>query len=264
MGSLSDYAENAMLDHVTNETPLSQATHLYVGLSTATIDDTTTGTSVTEPADTYARVETDSWDTAATRQTSNTSLITFAQAGASWGTITDWFIADAATLGNIIAYGTFGTSKSVVAGNTPSIAAGELDVIFSASAGGGGWTDVLVHEMLDHVFLTGAYTAPSLYGALYTVTPTDSTGGTECTGNNYARTSAYVGGWSAAAAGSTDNDAAISWPTPSGSWGTVVAAALCDASTVGNILLYDDVTNQEPNDGDTVEIPAGDFDITLA
>jgi hypothetical protein len=265
MGSLSNYAEDAMLDHVLNTTAMSVPTNLYVGLSTATIDDTTTGSTVTEPGDTYARVVHNSWDTAATRKTSNTGTVTFATATGSWGTITDWFIADAATLGNIIAYGTLAVSKAVASGNTPSFADDELDVTFNASGASGGWTDFLCHEMLDHVFKVGSWTAPTdLYFALFTVSPTDSTFGTECAAaNNYSRAQ-YTGTWSASSGGASDNDAVISFPTPSGSWGTVIAAGACDAASGTNLLLYGDTTSQEPTNGDTVQIPAGDFNVTLA
>lgn len=269
MGSLSNYAEDAMLDHVLNTSAMSVPTNLYVGLATATIDDTDTGATVTEPsgANNYARVNVNTWDTAATRLTSNTSVVTFNQCQtAPWGTITDWFISDSGTIGagNIIAYGTLATSKSVVVGNTPSFAAGELDVIFNASGASGGWTDFVVHEMLDHVFKVGAYTAPTdLYFALFTVSPTDSTFGTECSGNNYSR-SQYTGTWSASSGGTSDNDAVIQFATPSGSWGTVIAAGACDANTGTNLMFYGDVTSQEPGNGDDVEIPAGDADISLA
>jgi len=269
MGSLSNYAEDAILDHVLGNTALTAPTSLYIGLSTATIDDTTTGSTVTEPGDTYARVETTSgdWDAAASRATSNANTETFPQASGSWGTITDWFIADASSGGNIIAYGTLGTSKAVVAGNTPSFAAGELDVSVDASGASGGWTTVLVNEVLDHVFMNGAYTQPTLACALYTASPTDAGGGTECANaNNYSRTADQSGNFDAASGGASQNTAAISFATPSGSWGTVVAAALCSSATygTGDPLLYGDVTSQEPTNGDTVEFPIGDFDVTLA
>lgn len=266
MGSISNYLEDKWVDHVLNTTAYTVPTNLYVGLSTATIDDTTTGSTVTEPsgANNYARVNVNTWDTASSRTTSNTNVVTFPQCQTgNWGTITDWFVADASSGGNILAYGTLATSKSVVVGNTPSFAAGELDISVNASSGSG-WASFIVHEMLDHTFKVGSYTAPTdLYFALYTVAPTDTTAGTECTGNNYSR-SQYTGTWSASSGGASDNDADITFATPSGTWGTVVAAAALDANTGTNILFFGSVTNQAPGSGDTVKIPAGDFDVSIS
>lgn len=267
MGSFSDYLENAWVDHVLNTSALSVPSNLYVGLSTATIDDTTTGSTVTEPsgANNYARIVVNTWDAAASRASENTNVITFNQCQTGpWGTITDWFVADALSGGNILFYGTLATSKSVVVGNTPSFAAGALDVSINASGASGGWTDFICNEMLDHTLKVGSYTAPTdLYYALFTVSPTDSTFGTECTGNNYSR-SQYTGTFSSASAGASDNDADITFATPSGSWSEVVAAGACDANTGTNLIFYGDVTAQTPDNGDTVKIPAGDADVSLS
>ena len=109
MGSLSNYAELEILDHILKTGVYTAATTLYVGLSTATLADATTGGAVTEPstASAYARVACSTWDAVGTaaRATENTGVITFVEASGDWGTITDWFIADHLTTGNIIAYG---------------------------------------------------------------------------------------------------------------------------------------------------------------
>ena len=69
-------------------------------------------------------------------------------------------------------------------------------------------------EILDHIFGGAAYTSPTnVYLALYTVAPTDSGGGTEVSGNGYARQQMSFG---AAASGSITTDTAESF-TASGS-----------------------------------------------
>ena len=131
--SFSDYLELELLDHVFGAASYSAPATLYFGLSTATITDSTTGTTVTEPSgNAYARKsETNNstlFPAASAGQKKNGTAITFAQATGSWGTITDFFIADAATLGNILAYGTLTTSKAIGNGDTASFAANDLTI----------------------------------------------------------------------------------------------------------------------------------------
>ena len=53
-----------------------------------------------------------------------------------------------------------------------------------------GFSDYLEDKVLDHVFGGTSYTAPgTLYVALFTAAPSDSGGGTECSGGSYARKS---------------------------------------------------------------------------
>jgi hypothetical protein len=52
--------------------------------------------------------------------------------------------------------------------------------------------------------------------------------------------------------------------TPSGSWGTITAICLCTALTSGEVLFYDDgVSEDDPDDGDTVQLSAGNCDWTM-
>ena len=87
-----------------------------------------TGSTITEPSGSYARVQWQTWDKATAGATENTGAITFAQATASWGTILDFAICDALTVGNLLAYGSLTISKSVASGDTPKFATGDLDI----------------------------------------------------------------------------------------------------------------------------------------
>lgn len=129
----------------------------------------------------------------------------------------------------------------------------------------GSFSDYLETKLLDHTFRNTAFTSPTtIYVALFTVAPTDAGGGTEVSGNAYARTSAAftVSGTTTLATNSADVD----FPTASGgNWGTIVAVGLFDASTSGNFLAWADLaTDRTINDGDIFRIPAGDLDITLS
>jgi hypothetical protein len=65
-------------------------------------------------------------------------------------------------------------------------------------------------------------------------------------------------------AGATSNSNAITFPQASGTWGTVVALGIFDASTSGNLLAWADLTTSKlVGNGDTPSFAAGDLDVTL-
>lgn len=129
----------------------------------------------------------------------------------------------------------------------------------------GSFSDYLEDKVLKHVFTNTAYTAPStLYVGLFTVAPTDAGGGTEVSGGSYARQTATftVSGSSPTQAA---NSAAVEFPTASANWGTIVAAAVFDASTSGNMLAWADLTaNKTISSGDVFRFPTSSFVVTLA
>ena len=259
MNNLSDYAEIKVLDHILKTAAYTPATNLYVGFSTA--DPLDTGLGIAEPSgNNYARVVCNTFDVAAGRATSNTGVITFNLASGAWGTITHWFISDALTGGNMIAYGQFTESKVVVSGNIPTIAAGEMDISVVTGAMG----NYLANKILDHIFKTAVYTAPAhIYVALSTANPTDDASGkAEPSGSNYSRV--ICDAWDAAASGASQNTNAITMPTASGAWGTIGYMALMDAASAGNMLIYGAVVpSQAVGTNDYMEWLAGGLDITL-
>lgn len=255
MGSLSNFLELELLDHVLGNGSYTPPT-IYIALGTGADDTGLTG----EPSgNNYARKAHASWNTAASRAITNNGVITFNQASGSWGTVTHYAIFDALTTGNMLGWGQLNTGKSIVSGNTPSIADQEISVSFST----GGISTFLANELLDHLFGNGSYTPPTIYVALSTANPTDDGSGiAEPSGNNYAREAHAA--WDTAAAGATENTGIITFNTPSGSWGLIAYAALFDALTVGNMLFYSTATpNQTPDNGDTVQYADGALDITL-
>ena len=68
-----------------------------------------------------------------------------------------------------------------------------------------------------------------------------------------------------AASGALTNSSAITFATPTGSWGTIVAACVCSASSAGDVLFYDNtnIVDQAVATSDTVQVPTGDFDVSL-
>ena len=128
----------------------------------------------------------------------------------------------------------------------------------------GSFSDYLEDKVLKHVFTNTSYTpATTLYVGLFTAAPSDTGGGTEVSGGDYARTAVTF-----SVSGTTTlctNSAAVEFPTASASWGTVVAVAVFDASTSGNMLAWADLTTSKTIDsGDVFRIATGDLDITLS
>jgi hypothetical protein len=267
VGSISDYLEGQWINHLCGTAYSAPAT-VYVALCTADPTDAGTGASMNECANSggYTR-KAAAFGAASARAISNSGTITFDQASGSWGTVTHWALVDSATYGagNLLAHGALSQSKAIVAGNTPSYAAGALQVSVSAGA----WSTYLANAMLDKTFRAQTYNQPATYVGLTTTVCSDSAAGTEASGGSYARVLVNkVGGgspaWAAISGGATSNAQAIAFAAATASWGTVVAAALFDASSGGNLLCYDNAMGDNAvASGDSVTFPIGDFDISV-
>lgn len=278
MGSLSDYAENELMDHIFNAAYTAVST-VYVALSTA--DPLDTGAGLAEPSGNgYAR-EAITFGAAATRRVTQSAEVVFNEATGAWGTITHWALMDALTGGNMLAHGALDSSISPVSGNTPRIAASEIYVQINASTGGAGFTDYTVHNLLDLMFRNQAFAKPATYIALATATLSDSdedTPGdiTEENATDYLRKIVNINGgasptWSLASAGALSNLAEILM-IDSGDWttddfDTITSCAIVTAvSGASKILAYDNtnIVDQRPRFGDIVRFNTGDFDVSLS
>lgn len=131
----------------------------------------------------------------------------------------------------------------------------------------GSFSDYLENKVLDHVYGGGDFTRPAtLYVGLFTAEPNDAGGGTEVSGGDYARAAVTndATNFPAASGGAKSNGTDIVFPPATGSWGTVSAIGIFDASSGGNLLAWATLAaNKAVESGDTLEIPAGDLDITL-
>jgi hypothetical protein len=126
MGSASDYLENALLDHVFENSAYTQPT-IYIGASTA--DPTDDASGLAEPSGNgYARKAHSTWDTAASGATENTGAITFAVSTGSWGTITHWAAFDALSGGNMLCHGALGSSQAIANNEILEFADGAIDI----------------------------------------------------------------------------------------------------------------------------------------
>lgn len=127
-------------------------------------------------------------------------------------------------------------------------------------------SDYLENKLVDHLFRGRSFTAPTqVWLGLLTAAPSDSGGGTEVSGGNYARATpgansdtawkATQGGTPAAASSGTSgvtlNPAAITFNTPSANWGTVTHFGIYDAVSGGNLLFWGSLTaSKTVNNGD--------------
>jgi len=146
MANMSNYLENKLIDHIFRGTSYTAPSTLAVALCTAAPNDTSTGATITEVADSngYERTElapddanwtdtaggTDETSSGTTGTTSNAAAITFPTASGSWGTITHIAIVDSAThgAGNVLFWGELVTPKTITDQDTFSFSIGNLSV----------------------------------------------------------------------------------------------------------------------------------------
>jgi hypothetical protein len=269
MGSISDFLELELLDHVFNAA-YAELSNVYLCLCTADPTDAGTGSSMNECAASngYARTEI-TFGVAASRVVDQDAIVTFPQAtGGGWGTVSHWAICDGDVegAGNMLAHGAFTASKTINEGNTPSVASGEIDVTFSANE----ISTYLANKLLDLVFNGTVYGKPDTFIAFTTAVIVD--GDTDLSGKEVANAGAYAreqvlpAGWNVASLGLVDNNGEIAFTPATASWGTITSVAICDSGTwnAGNVLFYDnDMADQAVGDGDTAKFPDTDLEITM-
>lgn len=106
-----------------------------------------------------------------------------------------------------------------------------------------------------------ALTQPNAtYVGLYTVAPDPTGGGTEVSGNGYAR---QKGNFAAPSNGVIASTGDIVFPQATGAWGTIIYFGVFDALTNGNLLYYAALTSSRSVlTGDTVKFPSGQLTVT--
>jgi hypothetical protein len=123
MAAISNYLENALLDHVLRNTALTSPTTVYLALYTSSPTDADSGTEVSGGS--YSR-QSASFSAAASGTISNSADISYTSMPAA--TVTHVGVRDAASAGNLLFHGALSSSKSVDAGDTFKIATGDLDI----------------------------------------------------------------------------------------------------------------------------------------
>lgn len=114
-------------------------------------------------------------------------------------------------------------------------------------------SNYLRNALLDHAMGTRALAMPGqLYLAVFTVAPTAAGGGTEVptSGTGYVRQPVD---FAAADTGLAMPTATVRFPEALANWGTLVAGALFDAASAGNMYLFNNLSASKAiNTGDTL------------
>jgi hypothetical protein len=119
--------------------------------------------------------------------------------------------------------------------------------------------DALINATLRATTYTSVAT---VYVSLWTSDPTDAGSGTEVSGGSYARTAVT---FAAPSNGVTTNDADVTFPTATASWGVVGWIGINDALTGGNLLYHSPLdTSKTIDSGDIFKISTGNLSVTLA
>jgi len=125
------------------------------------------------------------------------------------------------------------------------------------------FSNFLENALINATLRATTYTSPAtVYVSLYTTDPTDADTGTEVSGGSYARTAVTMG---APSNGVSTNSADVTFPTATGSWGTVTHIGIHDALTSGNLLFHTPLdTSKTIDSGDIFKITTGNLSVTLA
>ena len=126
-------------------------------------------------------------------------------------------------------------------------------------------SNFLENALLNATLNATTYTAPAtVYVSLWTSDPTDAGSGTEVSGGSYARTAVSFA-TASGTSGNVLNDADVTFPTATGSWGTVGWIGINDAATSGNLLYHTALDTAKAIDsGDIFKISTGNLSVTLA
>lgn len=115
-----------------------------------------------------------------------------------------------------------------------------------------GKSDFLENKFIDWLLRNQAFTPPAnVWIALLTAAPSDAGGGTEVSGGSYARVqiASSLANWagtqgagttavSSGTSGTTSNNNAIVFPSPTANWGVITHFGIYDASSAGNLLYW--------------------------
>ena len=124
-------------------------------------------------------------------------------------------------------------------------------------------SNYLENALINVTLRATSYTAPTtVYVSLWTSDPTDAGSGTEVSGGSYARTAVT---FAAPSNGVTTNNADVTFPTATASWGVVGWIGINDAATSGNLLYHTALdTSKTIDSGDIFKISTGNLSVTLA
>ena len=132
MSALSAYLEGKVANYILGRVAYTAPTTVYLALFTSDPTEAGVGTEVSGTG--YARASVTNtvpnFPDAVAGVKSNGVAITFAVAGAAWGTVTYWGMFDELSGGNLLFFGVLGTPPAIASGDQLVIPIGALDITF--------------------------------------------------------------------------------------------------------------------------------------
>tara|TARA_B100000900_G_C20351735_1_gene622593 strand:- start:89 stop:475 length:387 start_codon:yes stop_codon:yes gene_type:complete len=125
MSAMSDYLELKFLDHFTGTASTSAPSAVYLGLSTASLQDDNSGTELT--GNNYSR-KAITFASASSGSIASNAAVEFDAATGSWGSVSHFGIFDAASSGNLLFHGAFSAAKTIASGDVLKVASGSLTI----------------------------------------------------------------------------------------------------------------------------------------
>jgi len=270
MGSITNSLAQDLLDHVLNKVAYTNPAAIFLCLCTADPGDGATGASMSEVPDAFSYQRTAVvFGAAASRVIDQSGSVDFPTAsGGAWGDATHWCIVDNQTYGTgqAMAFGALNALKAIADGDTPSVAASEVDVTVSI----GEVSDYLANILLNFAFRDQAFASPTVYVGFADAVIDDADNGagvSEPVGGSYARLLINESGGGApefnlatlASPSVVDNQEEVALAAATASWSTLTSWFLADSITTGagEVLFYDnDVADKPVGDGDTAKFNA--------
>ena len=124
-------------------------------------------------------------------------------------------------------------------------------------------TDTFENRILTWLLTTNSATRPTQwYVGLYSTgnQPSDSSAGTELSGNGYARQSVTF----SVTGNSGTNSGSITFPTATASWGTITFAGIFDSASGGSLIAYSQLGASKVIDtNDILQISNNSLTLTL-
>lgn len=269
MGSLTNYLENELLDHVfgCGTTNYSAPGSVYLALFTSDPGETGSVAGEVGASKNYSRA-TITFNAATGRSIVQAASVQFGTASSQWGTVGYWGICESKTRASadVMAYGSFSPAKVVNITNTPTVSiADPITITFTTSATSG-FTSWLTAQLLNHSFRNTTWGPKSTYYiglATAAIATDDDTVGeiTEVSGGSYARSSLST--WETANSGSVTNSQTVQFIVPTASWATVESVFLATSVSGSTIIAFDNSVMDNPDQGDDVSIPVNQLKITL-
>lgn len=254
MVAFSDYLEDIAQNHLLRAQAFTPPTQLYLALFTSATSDAGGGTEAVGGS--YVR-QPFSLDAASGGSASNAASIQFVNMPAA--TFTHAAVIDAVSGGNFLLHGALSSPRTVGAGQSVLLSAGDVTVDFTA---GSSATTLFRNLMINRLLRNQAHTPGAISMALYTSATDIAGGGTEVTGGSYARQTVT---FTASSGGFVDNSAEVVFtgmpdltggPTPITHW------ALHNAG--GDMLVQGALdSSATPAAGDAVRFAPNAFDYTL-